>query len=368
MVIGFLCSCLSGLATVQALESDNFRLPLDTDMADVGEFLEAVHTLMLQESVNGVNKEIERALTIRESGRRDQRLARWHDPDALAEALKEQFPAPIAETALVRKALKGTWAQRTYPGQKLVYSSIWLNFSAHSLLDPRKYFMLAQCGTVKAYGVYFGTDKLTHFHQLGWTYYKMYRSLLAKGMSPEDAYHKTLKHHITGGVWGEANLFGTLSTGIYSNADMAANHVGFRFFQNLTETVLLKGVECQPLVVRCGVFYRLNDHVRIRSGWFKAYVSDHWNEGLNPSLYDWTMRAGLRGALQGQAESVVQFYTQKDGRPNDPAYYDNLARELSTYYGEDYGHSGEFDKLLTIGNTCFPALHAREKASPRPSQ
>jgi hypothetical protein len=70
------------------------------------------------------------------------------------------------------------------------------------------------------------------------------------------------------------------------------------------------------------------------------------------------MRPGIRRVLQHRAERIVQFYTRKDGRPNDPAYFDQLAHELSTYYGEPYGHSGQFEKLMTIGNTCMPQLVA----------
>jgi hypothetical protein len=117
-----------------------------------------------------------------------------------------------------------------------------------------------------------------------------------------------------------------------------------------------------PLVVRCGVFWRVNDHVRPQSGWFAPFVSDHWNEALNPSLYDVTMRTGIRRVLRSRAERIVQFYTQKVGRPNDPAYFETLARELSTYDGEPYGHSGQFEKLMNIGNTCFPALRPQVEA------
>jgi hypothetical protein len=77
---------------------------------------------------------------------------------------------------------------------------------------------------------------------------------------------------------------------------------------------------------------------------------------LNPNLYDAWMRAGVRKVLEKRAETVVDLYTRRDGRPADPAYYEELARKLATWDGEDYGHSGEFDKLLTIGNTCLPAV------------
>jgi hypothetical protein len=196
---------------------------------------------------------------------------------------------------------------------------------------------------------------------LGWAYYKLYRSLQRKGMSETAAYSKVLHCYSHTDWLAEANIFGTIGTGVYSNADMAANHMGFKFFVNLSGKVVLQGQELEPLVVRCGMFWRVNHHVRPQSGWLAPYFSDHWNEALNPSLYDPTMRSGIRRVLRSRADRIIQFYTTKDGRPNDPAYFMDLARELSTYDGEDYGHSGKFEKLMNIGNTCFPALKERGK-------
>jgi hypothetical protein len=288
---------------------------------------------------------------------RAERLARLHDPEALARAFIGRFSAAVAETRMAEHALRGSWARQFYPGRETQHHAMWMNFSAHIFPDPRMLVMLSQAATLKAYGVYFGADKLTHFHQLGWQYYERYRSLLRAGWSKEEAYHNVLDHFISGDFFGEANMFGTIGTGVYSNADMAANHIGFLFFLNLTEKVALQGQEREPLLVRHGVFWGLNRQVRPRSGWLKPFFSDHWNEALNPSLYDPTMRPGIRRVLRSRAEPIVRFYTEKDGRPADPAYYERLASELSTYYGEPYGHSGKFEKLITIGNTCLPALH-----------
>ena len=353
------CPLSFGASTALADETDNFYLPLDAALADLGEFLEAVHTLALEEAVEEVNAGVERALQIKDPGTRSKRLARWHNPDALARAVAGRFGATIAETRMVRNAMSGSWARETYPGLTTTHPGIWMNLAGHFPLDPRILIMLVQAPTVKAYGVYFGTDKFTHFHHLGWSYYKMYRSLLAAGSSKEEALSRVLEHHKSGGLLAEANLYGTLGTGVYSNGDMAANHLGFKFLLNLTEPVVLQGTEREPLVVRCGVFWRLNHQVRLRSGWFRPFISDHLNEALNPSYYDWTMRPGIRRVLRHRAARIVQFYTRKDGRPNDPAYYDHLAHELSTYYGEPYGHSGRFEKLMTIGNTCLPALQGQ---------
>jgi hypothetical protein len=356
VAIGLVCLVSAPASTTLGHETDNFHLPLDAELADVGDFLEAVHTLALEEAVAKVNAGIERALKSKNPVARAKRLARWHDPEALARAFVGRFSAAVAETRMVEHALRGSWAQQTYPGQKTAHHAMWMNFSAHIPPDPRMLVMLSQCATLKAFGVYFGADKLTHLHHLGWRYYKRYRSELRAGLSQDEAYRKVLEHFTGGSFFGEANMFGTIGTGVYSNADMAANHVGFKFLLNFTEKVTLQGQEREPLLVRHGVFWGLNRHVRPRSGWLGPFFSDHWNEALNPSLYDVTMRPGIRRVLRSRAEPIVRFYTQKDGRPADPAYYERLTCELSTYYDEPYGHSGKIEKLMTIGNTCLPAL------------
>jgi hypothetical protein len=339
-----------------AHETDNFYLPLDAEFADLGDFLGAVHTLAIEESVMEVNGEIERTLAVRDPLTRSRRLERLHDPDKLAATVAKRFRDAFTETFRAERTLGGSWTKRAYPGKLAANHGIWMNFAGHFPFDPRSLIMLSQAGTVKAYGVYFGVDKLTHFHQLGWSYYTLYRSLRSEGLSDAAAYRKVLHRYAHTSFIAEANLFGTIGTGLYSNADMAANHMGFKFFVNLTEKVVLQGQEREPLVVRCGVFWRVNNHVRPQSGWLAPFFSDHWNEALNPSLFDATMRPGIRRVLRGRADRIVRFYTEKDGRPNDLVYFEDLACGLSTYYGEDYAHSGKFEKLMNIGNTCFPAL------------
>lgn len=344
--------------TASAHETDNFCLPLDAELADFGVLFEAAHTLALEEAAAEVNARLERALKIKNPVARASQLDRLHDPGTLVTAFMGRFSGAITEAVKTEKALGGSWARRAYPGCKMTHYDIWMNFSAHIPLDPRQLIMLSQAHTVKACGVYFGTDKLVHFHHLGESYYKLYRALLKTGLSKEEAYRKVIEHYTGGGFLSEKSIFGFIGTGVYSNADLAANHAGFKFLLNLTEKVVWEGQELEPLVVRCGVFWRLNQHVRYRSGWFHAFISDHWNEALNPSLYEPSMRPGIRRVLRDRAERIVQFYTQKDGRPNDPAYFDNLAHELSTYHGEPYGHSGQFEKLMTIGNTCIPRVRS----------
>ena len=352
LVLAFILSPIGASAT----ETDNFFLPLEPQLADLGDFLEAMHTRAIEESVRQVNNRIEGALNLKDPAPRACRLASYHRPDALAEALASQFGDPPSEVPRIERPLRGAWGRQTFPNQLAIYRDASMNARGHFPMDPRVLGTIANSGTVRAYGVHFGTDKLLHFHQLGYDYYRRYRALLREGSSPEDACRKVIEHFSKGAFFAEKNFFGTIISGIYSNGDMAANYAGFKFFLNLTEKSVVKGQECEPLVIRCGVFWRVNDHVRPLSGWLRVFISDHWNEALNPNLYDWTMRPRIYRILQSRASHIVEFYTAKDGRPSDPTYFENLTHTLATYYGDAYGHSGQFEKLMHIGNVCFPAL------------
>lgn len=339
-----------------AAETDNFYLPLAPEFADFGDYLENVHMRALENAVEEVNGRIERALKIKDPAAQARQLVQFHTADAITRAVAAQFGHAPTETFRIESVVSGMWAQHTFPNKTLVHFDISMNVRGHFLFDPSALFTLFQAGTIKASGVYFGTDKLLHFHQLGYAYYQRYRGLLKDGAESAEASRKVIKHFATDGLWAEANLFGSATTRIYSNADLAANYAGFKFFLNLTDKVVWRGAELEPLVVRSGVFWRVNDQVRPRSGWFSAFISDHWNEALNPSLYSSTMRPRIRRILQSRARRIAEFYTGNDHRPLDPAYFDDLAHSLATYDGEPYGHSGQFEKLMHIGNTCLPAL------------
>lgn len=345
------------LPAARAHETDNFSLPVEGEFADLGEFLDTVHTRAIEEAVREINGRIERALRVEEPADRAKLLARWHDPDAIAQAVGGRFNDAFWETFDVEDVVRGRWARRAYPGQRTAYwDANWMFAYVHLPFDPRRLVLLFQASTVKAYGVYFGTDKLLHFHHMGRYYYEAYRELVRAGKAPADAQREVVRWYADSSMIAENTLVGFLASGVYSNADLCSNFMGFKFLLNLTEPVILKGERRAPLVVRCGVFWRVNDQVRPRSGWFGAFVSDHWNEALNPNLYDVTIRANVRGLLRRRADRIMDFYTRKDGRPADAEYFNQLARTLATYDGEEYGHSGQFEDLLTLGNTCLPAV------------
>jgi len=343
-------------------ETDQYTLPLDRPFADIADLLDATHCRAIERATRNLNEQVAGALRDPDPGSRAAVLARVRDPMNVANAVSDAFNDAFFEILDIERALRSSWAGAMYPGQETAYQTVnWIYTYTHLPIDPRRLVLLFPSSTVKAYGVYFGTDKLSHFHHLGRMYFGSYLARRRMGMSEEDAVASTLREYIDGPV-SERAFVGFFATGVYSNADMAANFAGMKFYRNLTEPVVLRGEVSPPLLIRVGEFWQVNVHVRPESGWFGAFVSDHWNEALNPNLYDWGVRESVAWLMRDRSERIVTFYVDIDGRPSDPMYYEELASSLSRYYGEEYGHCGRPERLLTIANTCLP-VYARRRAS-----
>ena len=137
--------------------------------------------------------------------------------------------------------------------------------------------------TLKVGNVCIGSDKLSHFFQQGRDYFKI-SALLGKG----DSYAKAFGEWLEGKSpsdpdiqrwidkmdsndwpgfdslkWGFdfwKGVFGLSTTGVFSNADLAANTAGMAFY---------KRVYASP-------------NVRFSA---KAYIAGNWNEVKNPSCF-----------------------------------------------------------------------------------
>lgn len=348
----------TGAATPsQAHETDQHSLPLDKPFADMGDMMDAAHLVMVRRAVETANREIESALREEQTPAIRKRIATLQSQEYLVSQAYKALNDAFNDALDVEAALSSSWGKASYPGQYVRYDPPrWIYSDAQAWLDPRRLITIWRSSTFKAHGVYFGSDKLAHFHHMGRFYYTTWRDNMAAGMTEDEAVANVISRYSSGGPLGENGLLGFVATGVYSNADLVANYTGFKFYRNLTEPVTLKGKVCPPLCVRVGNFWRINDHVRPESGWFANFISDHWNEVLNPNRYDSTMRSDIKRGIEKRAQTILTFWTQKDGRPADPAYYDSLATQLSTYYGETYGYSTGGDTLFTIGNTVIPAL------------
>ncbi len=355
LVVGAIVGAVFVSPEATAHESDQFTLPLNKPFADLGGYLDTVHCRAIEEAVTELNRKIERALEISDPLDRARELERLHRPVQLVSEVYNRFNDAFFEVQNIEFAARSDWAKAMYGDDIRAYRTVnWIYTYTHFPLDPRRLVLFWQSSTIKAYGVYFGTDKLSHFHHMGRIYWETWAHLREEGMSEEEAVVEIVRRYSDGGPIGENGMLGYVPTGVYSNGDLVANYTGYKFFRNLLEPVVLKGEERPPMVVRVGPFYQINTHVRPESGFFGWFVSDHWNEALNPSKFEPSVRWSTRLMLEKRADRIVEFYTVVDGRPAEPSYYERLASDLSTYYGEAYGYWG--DDVMTIANTCLPEL------------
>ena len=340
---------------VAAHETDQFTVPLGKDFADVGPELTAMYYDGIDAAVTTLNERIRRAL---EARRGPGYIAFLQDPETLTDTVYDKYAAAWFMINRFEHMVHSDRAMRLkHPGRIVGYwESIDNIFTGvYFPLDPRQLFRIFHACTMKAYGFYLGPDKLGHFTDMGYVYYTIHRAARAGGDTPARAHEKVMAEGMKGLILGEEGMLGYLSSGVYSNADLAANYAGMKFFRNLTRPVRIKGVQRPPMTVLRGDFWEISPHVRRDTDLFAWFISEHWNEAINPGLFVPGMRAGVRRGVKSRTQRILDFYVDDNGNRRTREYFDARLEELSTWYGEDYGHQGSPEELITIGNTCFEA-------------
>ena len=124
--------------------------------------------------------------------------------------------------------------------------------------------------TINIGGVYLGTDKIGHFFSQGRKFYRRYRRL---GDEAAAARWSTVT---------ETGLFGRLTTGVLSNADLVANYEGYLFYRGLLHDGVVNG---KPALLR----WREGRPQRQRRFTWADHVNAFWDEALNPNVYNATL-------------------------------------------------------------------------------
>lgn len=128
-------------------------------------------------------------------------------------------------------------------------------------------FLTKLAHLIRVDNVYIGVDKLGHFLDSGFSYFKrFYKS------------HKSLKNVLEYGEFSERTYYGLRGTGIYSYADLAANFDGFRFYQRLSG--FNKDINDAPYV-SCFA----NTWSMITPFDIKDYLNPAWDEAINRSRF-----------------------------------------------------------------------------------
>lgn len=354
-VLLFAAGCCLAAAKSSGHEVDQYDIPEGTDLVDHGDYWDQLLYSAVQRGVEKTNHAIDetrRLLVI--PGVREARLAQLRSPGHLTWAVRHQLPnALMAILGTEWKLHQGAGSQET--GALSVYYSSPFSGTYSKLPwwpDPRIVTRISvlRSSAVKVHGQYIGVDKFAHFTAMGAWYYAYYQAARAAGKSQDEAV--ALARDV--GKYGplsETWLVGGIPTGIYSNADMAANYVGLKYYINVTEPITLRGELRRPMVVWDGEHWRLQPHVRPQ--YFAMFMSRHFDEVLNPCLYEWTFRDRVKAAVHERRQAILSRYAGHDVERRTPEYFDQVLEDCLTYYGEDYGHSGQLDKLVTVSRVCF---------------
>jgi hypothetical protein len=331
-----------------AFETDQYNLPAQP-LADIGDEVSEYTEENLRKAVNKINAEIVARQSCLENksvktgkancnsaDKERAKLEHLRSENAIAREVYNQLGSGI-----IPFTKSGSWMEsHEFAAQPARYKTGYRK--SIFLVYPPNYLTISS--TVNIYGAQFGTDKIAHFFQQGYTYYKIYNRALAKGFTPEKAAEKAVQ-------WGqktERTFYGTLVSGVFSNADLFANYVGMKFYQGLTRPIKI-GDDAKPAVLflENGI-WTLGENVDLRTSLIKPFVSNHFNEALNPSMFIKGLRSSVRRSVKKQ--SCGQWFKQY---PNlSQADLNKTLETLKFWYGEDYGFT-DSENFVTISNTCF---------------
>ncbi len=338
----FLCTVLLA-QSVLSFETDQYNLPVQT-LADIGEEVSDYTEENLREAIGKLNTEIlthqncleNRGKNCGSAEKERLRLNYLRSEQAVAREVYNLLGA-----GFIPSTKSGTWMNsHKFKAQPARYKTSYGD-SIYRLV-PTNYLTIS--ATVNLYGAQFGTDKIAHLFQQGYTYYAKYRRAVEKNLTPNEAAKKAVR-------WGkitEQTYFGTLVSGVYSNADLAANYAGMKFYQGLAQEIKIGETVRPPVVYLKDGVWTINENVNLREMLLKPFITNHFNEAYNPSKFSFFLRSSVRRTVRKKACGAwhKQFpnLTQTD--------FADISQKLKLWHGEDYGFS-ESENFVTIANTCF---------------
>lgn len=344
----FLCAILLMQSSVVfAFETDQYNLP-PKPLADIGDEVSDYVEENLRKAVNKINAEIIVHQTCLDGNSKQTNCDSTEKETAELVYLRSEEAINRAIFKLLGGGIppftnSDTWMKsHKFKAQPARYKTSF-GKSIHRTI-PTNYLTISE--TVNLYGTQFGIDKIAHIFQQGYTYYRMVEDGKEKKLSSEEAFRKAVN-------WGrmtEKTYYGYWVSGVYSNADLAANFAGMRFYQGLTREIEISG-KMRPaiLMLKDGV-WTFNENVNLRESLLKPFISAHLNEALNPSIFTnfLCFRSTVRRTVKKQAcEQWLKLY------PNfTAADYDKITQDLRLWDGEDYGFK-DSTNFITIANTCF---------------
>jgi hypothetical protein len=327
-----------------AFETDQYNLP-PQPLGDIGVEVSDYTETVVRKAVEQVNAEILRrenclitATKQCDSPEKNQKqLAYLRSDDAVAHEVYE-----VLGGGIVPYTNSGSWLESNqFKAQPARYKPGFRE--SLFVFYPTSYFELAS--TVKMYDVQFGTDKIAHFFEEGYGYFKTYKKELNKGSSAKQATEKAVK----AGQKSERGIYGTFISGVFSNGDLAADYAGMKFYQGFTEELRISDKTRPAMLKLNNGVWALNESFDMQTMLLKPFVSNHLNEALNPSGF--TKFLGLNS----QVRKVLRRNCP-EWRVQNPNFtqldFERLTESLKRWNNEDYGFT-EKKNFITIADTCF---------------
>lgn len=213
------------------------------------------------------------------------------------------------------------WAIHSPEVEKLDTGRYDSVYSGHPIWAVRvtKFAGIGQ--TIRVNNQLIGTDKLGHFISQGRKYYRRF----LRYESEQEAARQS--------AFAEWAVFGQLSNGNYSNADLVANYEGHRFYRSLFEDNIVSG---KPAILR----REGNSWVLQRPFDWSDHVNEYWDEALNINHFD----VLLYGYMYERIKSYCPQYWQ------NPSLY-SIADEQPLK--DRYAHLGMRDNsVLRLDSLC----------------
>lgn len=170
-------------------------------------------------------------------------------------------------------AMKSDAVERLQPDR---YDSI---YRGHPIWATRVAAVFGVGPTIKVNGQLIGSDKLGHFLSQGRKFYRRYLRYLDEAKAAEHS------------AYTERAIFGQMTTGVYSNADLVANYEGYRFYRSLFEDDVVAG---KPAILT----WEDEHWVIQRQFTWADHVNEYWDEALNVNHFDSLLYPYMKIRLQ----------------------------------------------------------------------
>lgn len=151
-------------------------------------------------------------------------------------------------------------------------------YSGHPIWATRVAALFGVGATLKVNNTLVGTDKFGHFLSQGRKFYRRMVKMQDESQAAEQS------------AFTERALFGQMTTGSYSNADLVANYEGYLFYRSLFKDNVIEG--------KAAILSWEDNHWKMQRPFDWAdHVNDYWDEALNINHYDKLLYPHMKARL-----------------------------------------------------------------------